>query len=104
MSKDWPFAKLAQDAAANGGPDNYINSIKTAAYLSGVTDTKNKLIVPLLLAGTTLGTVGTIVYQKVQTHISQKQEEKTQLELEAEEAEELLKKELNKLNPNIEKI
>ena len=38
MSKDWSYAKMAQDAANAGGPDKWLAVIKEAAYDAGATD------------------------------------------------------------------
>lgn len=44
MAKNWDYAQMAKKASEAGGPDAWINSIKKAAYSSGVSDTKNKLL------------------------------------------------------------
>lgn len=51
MSKDWSYAKMAQDAANAGGPDKWLEVIKKAAYDAGASDMKNALVLPLLAAG-----------------------------------------------------
>ena len=65
MAKDWDYAKMSQQAAAVGGPDIWIETIKNTAYSSGASDMKKKLVAPLLVAGVGLGSVGVVGYQKI---------------------------------------
>ena len=60
MSKDWSYAKMAQDAANAGGPDKWREVIKKAAYDAGASDMKNALVLPLLAAGMGIGAVSVI--------------------------------------------
>lgn len=94
MSKDWPYAKMAQDAANAGGPDQWLEVIKQTAYDAGASDMKNTLVAPLLLIGVGIGTVGVIGYQKIKKWVSEKKEEKMLTEQETAQAEKFLKKEL----------
>ena len=103
MSKDWDYAQMAKKAADAGGPDAWIDTIKKAAYNSGASDMKNTLVVPLLLTGIGIGTVGVIGYQKIRKWISDKKEEKLFTENEAIQAEKFLKKELEEAIEDLEK-
>lgn len=94
MAKDWDYAKMAQEASASGGPEAWIETIKRSAYNSGASDMKNRLVVPLMLAGVGIGSIGVVGYQKIHKWISEKRNEKLLTEKEAAEAEEFLKKEL----------
>ena len=96
MAKDWPYAVMVKEAADVGGPDMWIDMIKKAAYENGSTDTKNKLVAPLLVAGTVVGITGYMVYQKCYKWLVKKKEERQQLNCEAENAEMLLKESLDK--------
>ena len=64
---------------------------------------KNTLVVPLLLTGIGIGTVGVIGYQKIRKWISDKKEEKLLTENEAIQAEKFLKKELEEAIEDLEK-
>lgn len=96
MSKDWPYAKMAQDAANAGGPDKWLDVIKKAAYDAGASDMKNTLVLPLLSAGVGIGAVCVIGGQKIHKWVVKKKQERLITEQEAAEAEEYLKKELSK--------
>ena len=95
MSKDWPYAKMAQDAANAGGPDKWLEVIKKAAYNAGASDMKNALVLPLLAAGVGIGAVCVIGGQKIHKWIVEKEHEQLITEQEAADAEEYLKKELS---------
>lgn len=95
MSKDWPYAKMARDAANAGGPDKWLEVIKKAAYDAGASDMKNALVLPLLAAGVGIGTVCVIGGQKIQKWVIEKKQERLITEQETNEAEEYLKKELS---------
>ena len=95
MSKDWPYAKMAQDAVNAGGPDKWLEVIKKAAYDAGASDMKNALVIPLLAAGVGLGTVCVIGGQKIHKWILEKKQERLITEQEAADAEKYLKKELS---------
>ena len=96
MTKDWPYAKMAQEAASAGGPEQWLELIKKTAYEAGASDMKNALIVPLLAAGVGLGALGVVGYQSIHKWIVEKKQESLITEQEAAEAEEYLKKELGK--------
>ena len=96
MSKDWPYAKMAQDAANAGGPDKWLDVIKKAAYDAGASDMKNTLVLPLLSAGVGIGAVCVIGGQKIHKWVVKKKQERLITEQEAAEAEEYFKKELSK--------
>ena len=104
MAKNWDYAQMAKKASEAGGPDAWINSIKKAAYSSGVSDTKNKLVLPLLLAGAGMGTIGVRGYQKIKSWVGNKKAEKQLTKQEAVEAEKFLKKELNDVLENFENV
>ena len=95
MGKDWDYAQMAKNAANAGGPDVWLDTIKKAAYNKGASDMKNTLVIPLLLTGIGIGTVGVIGYQKIKNWISDKKEEKLLTEKEAIKAEKFLKDELD---------
>lgn len=95
MSKDWPYAKMSQNAANAGGPDKWLEIVKKAAYDSGASDMKNALILPLLTAGVGLGAVCVIGGQKIHKWIVEKKNGRLITEQEAADAEEYLKKELS---------
>lgn len=94
MSNLGRYQDIVVEANKAGGPDVWIDAIKKAAYENGASDMKNTLIVPLLLAGAGIGSLGVIGYQKIKKCISDKKEEKMLTEAEATQAEEFLKKEL----------
>ena len=94
MSNLGRYQDIVVEANKAGGPDVWIDAIKKAAYENGASDMKNILIVPLLLAGAGIGSLGVIGYQKIKKWISDKKEEKMLTEAEATQAEEFLKKEL----------
>ena len=102
MSKDWPYAKMAQDAANAGGPDKWLEVIKKAAYDAGASDMKNALVIPLLAAGVGLGTVCVVGGQKSHKWVIDKKKERLITEREAAVAEEYLKKELSKAMDEIQ--
>lgn len=95
MAEDWDYAKMAKEASLGGGPDVWIDTIKKNSYNSGASDMKNRLVVPLLLAGVGIGSIGVVGYQKICKWISDKKEEKLLTEKEAAEAETFLKQELD---------
>lgn len=95
MSKDWPYAKMAQDAANAGGPDKWLEVIKKAAYDAGASDIKNALVLPLLAAGVGIGAACVIGGQKIHKWVVEKKQERLIKEQEASDAEEYLKKELS---------
>lgn len=95
MSKDWPYAKMAQNAANAGGPDKWLEVIKKAAYDAGAADMKNALVLPLLAAGVGIGAVCVIGGQKIHKWVVEKKQERLITEQEAADAEEYLKKELS---------
>ena len=90
------------EANKAGGPDVWIDAIKKDAYNSGASDMKNTLVVPLLMAGVGIGSLGVIGYQKIKKWISDKKEEKLLTEAEAAQAEEFLKKELEEAVEELE--
>ena len=94
MANDWPYAKMAQDAANAGGPDKWLELIKKAAYNAGASDMKNTLVFPLLATGVGLGIVCTIGEQKIHRWIVKKKKKQLITEQEAIDAEKYLKKEL----------
>lgn len=94
MSKDWPYAKMAQDAADAGGPDKWIKVIKEAAYDAGAADMKHKLVLPLLATGIGFGSVCVIGVQKFYKWAAEKKRERLTAAQEAVEAEEYLKEKL----------
>ena len=95
MSKDWSYAKMAQDAANAGGPDKWLAVIKEAAYDAGATDMKNALVFPLLATGVGIGAVCVIGGRKIHKWVVEKKQERLITEQEAADAEEYLKKELS---------
>jgi hypothetical protein len=94
MSKDWDYAKHSLEVSQAGGVDAWVKTIKENAYKQGGDDMKNKLVFPLLMTGTVIGTTGCYVYQKIKPKITAKRESKKILASKAEKAENLLKKEL----------
>ena len=96
MSKDWSYAKMAQDAANAGGPDKWLEVIKKAAYDAGASDMKNALVLPLLATGVGIGAACVIGGQKIHKWVVEKKQERLITEQEAADAEEYLKKELSK--------
>ena len=93
---------MAMKAAEAGGPDVWLDTVKSAAYKQGASDMKNILVVPLLLTGVGIGAAGFIGYQKIKIWISDKKEQKLLTEKEAIEAEEFLKKELEEAIEELE--
>lgn len=94
MSKDWTYAKMAQNAAKGGGPDKWLEAIKKSSYDVGASDMKNALIVPLLAAGVGLAALSVIGGWELHKWIVEKHQQKLITEQEAAIAEEYLKKEL----------
>ena len=90
MSKEWDYAKLTQNVAKAGGVNIWIEQIKKAAYEQGSSDTKNKLILPLLVTGAVIGAVGHYAYQKA----NENKAKNNTLTKEAEKAELFLKEEM----------
>ena len=95
MAANWSYAQMSQEAAAVGGPDAWLNSIKEEAYNNGASDMKNKLVLPLLLAGMGLGIIGAVGYQKISKWIAEKKVGRFITEQETVDAEELVGKELD---------
>lgn len=90
MSRDWDYAKLTHDVAKAGGVDIWVEKIKNVAYEQGSSDTKNKITLPLLVVGATIGAISLYAYQKlIENRIN-----KNALNNEAEKAEVFLKEEL----------
>lgn len=105
MSKEWPYAKLAQEAANAGGPEKFLEVIKKAAYEAGMSDAKHALIVPLTVAGIGLVGVGvavTIGGQKIHKKIVDRKQKRLIAAQEAAEAEAYIKEAISK--PTDEKI
>ena len=94
MSNLGRYQDIVVEANKAGGPDVWIEAIKTNAYNNGASDMKNTLVMPVLLAGVGIGSLGVIGYQKIKKWISDKKEEKLLTKTEATQAEEFLKKEL----------
>lgn len=94
MSKEWPYAKMVQDAANSGGPEKWLEVIKKASYDTGASDMKNALVFPLLAVGAGLGAVCAIGGQKIHKWITEKKKERLITAQEVSEAEEYLKNEL----------
>ena len=94
MSKDWDYAKLSHDVKVAGGVDVWVKTIKEAAYAQGSADTKNKLLLPVAVGCITIGALGQHAYHKLAPMVKAKVMKKKQLKKDAEEAEILLKSEL----------
>ena len=94
MAQNWDYAKMSKDAAAAGGPDIWLKTIKEAAYKSGAADTQHALVFPLLMTGFVLGLGGTIGFQTFKKWLAEKKKVRTITEQEATTAEEYLKIEL----------
>lgn len=94
MSKDWPYAKMVQDAANTGGPEKWLEVIKKASYDAGASDMKNALVFPLLVVGAGLGAVCAIGGQKIHKRLTEKKKRRLITAQEASEAEEYFKNEL----------
>lgn len=103
MSNLGGYQDIVVEAHKAGGTDIWLDTIKKAAYNAGATDMKNTLVVPLLVAGTGVGIVGTIAYKKIAKWISDKKEEKLLTEKEAQEAEKYLKQELDNAIEELER-
>lgn len=94
MSNLGKYQSIVEDAYKAGGVDVWIEKIKDAAYAQGSADTKNKLLLPVAVGCVTVGALGQHAYHKLAPKVKAKLAEKKQLEKSAEEAETLLKKEL----------
>ena len=94
MAKNWDYAIMAKDAAAAGGPDIWLKTIKEAAYKSGAADMKHTLVFPLIMTGIGIGAVGAIGCQKIEKWLAEKKKARMITEQEAMKAEEYLKIEL----------
>lgn len=97
MSKDWEYAKLVQEAAQNGGRDKWISMIKDSAYQTGVTDTKNALIAPLLAVGVVVGVSCVIGAQKLRKMVVERKKSRLEKMEKAAIAEKCLKDDLENL-------
>lgn len=93
MSNLGAYQLMTTVAKEAGGVEEWINSIKRAAYNSGAKDMRNKMFAPLLLSGLGLGIVGVHTYQKVKLYFAGKKEAAT-IEEKSAIAEELLKNEI----------
>ena len=102
MSKDWNYAKLTETVSQNGGPEKWLASIKDASYKQGATDMKNKIVIPLLVAGVTLGVAGVKATEYIIHWVQEKKEKKIITEKEAIKAEQYLLSELETSITDIE--
>lgn len=68
MSKDWPYAKMAHNAAIAGGPDKWLEAMNKVAFNNGVAYVKKTTAVPLLATGACFGMGVIIICQKIHTH------------------------------------
>lgn len=106
MSKEWIYARISQSMAEAGGPEKWLSAIKKAefakGYDKGTLDMKNKLVLPLIIAGAGIGVVSTLCAQSISKCVADKREEKMITILEAEEAEKYLKEELNEAIKSVE--
>ena len=97
MAKDWAYAKMVQEAASAGGPEEWIELTKNKAYISGASDMKKELtpiiisIVPTCLG---LGSILPVLFQKIRNGVIEKRNAKRIIEREADIAEINLKREL----------
>lgn len=94
MSKEWDYAKMSHEASLAGGPEKWIEIIKRDSYNVGASDMKKLLVLPLLAAGTGLGVLSTIGWQKIHRRITEKKRDYLVTAREAAKAEEYLKNEL----------
>lgn len=94
MSNLGKYQSIVEDAYKAGGVDVWIKTIKDAAYAQGSDDTKNKLLLPVAIGCITVGALGQHAYHKLAPKVKAKLAKKKQLKESAEEAELLLKKEL----------
>lgn len=95
MSRDWDYAKMVKEASAAGGPVDWINTIKEANYNKGASDMKEKLVIPLLVAGVGIGSIGTVGYQRISKWISDKKAKKVLAEKEVVQVEKRFIEELD---------
>lgn len=95
MSNLGKYQDIVEESHKAGGPDIWIGSIKKEAYTQGASDMKDNLVGPLLMIGIGIGSIGVISYQNIKKWVSKKREEKLLTKKEAEQAEKLLKKELD---------
>lgn len=95
MSNLGKYQDIVEAAHQAGGPSVWLDTIKKSAYTSGASDMKNKLVAPVLIIGIGIGSIGVISYQNIKKWVSKKREEKLLTKKEAEQAEKLLKKELD---------
>lgn len=98
MSKEWSYAKMSQEAAHAGGPEEWIETIKKDSYDSGALEMKNKLVIPLLVVGASLGAACIVGEQKLCRWITKKRKERLIVAQKAAKAEEYLKKEIVECN------
>ena len=95
MSNLGKYQDIVEESHKAGGPDIWIGSIKKEAYNQGASDMKDNLVGPLLMIGFGIGIIVDKCYPKIKKLISKKREEKLLAQKEAEQAEQLLKKELD---------
>ena len=100
MSKDWAYAQLVQEVAQSGGRDKWISMIKDSAYQTGVTDTKNALVAPLLTVGVVVGVSCVIGAQKLRKLVAERKKVRLEKMEKAAIAEKCLRDDLG----NIENV
>ena len=94
MSNLGKYQTIVEEAYKAGGVDAWLKTIKDAAYSQGSADTKNRLLFPVAVGCVAIGALGKQTYDKLAPMVKAKYAQKKQLKKSAEEAEVLLKQEL----------
>ena len=67
MAKDWNYAQMSHAASLAGGPEKWVELIKSEEFAKGVaegaSDAKEKMA-PWILIATGVGIAGTLIFQK----------------------------------------
>lgn len=103
MAKDWPYALMSKEASKNGGPEEWLESVKRDSYNdgyeSGVESAVKECLVPTAIICTGIGVALTICVQNIFKRIKTRKWTRQIEKQDAAVAEELLKEELsNSLN------
>ncbi len=94
MSNLGKYQTIVEEAYKEGGVDIWLGKIKVAAYEQGSSDAKNKLLLPISILCLLIGATGQYAYHRIAPKIKASIAYKKQLQNEANNAETLLKQEL----------
>lgn len=93
MAKDWDYAQMSHAASLAGGPEKWLELIKSEEFTKGVakgtSEMKGKMA-PWLVVAAGIGVGGTLLIQKANEWARNRKEEKEQSAKRAAEAEAML--------------